>query len=304
MKQELSILIPTFNHPCLILVQDLLAQINDIGLQSYEIIVIEDGSTDMHSLQINASIEHLNHCKYIPNKHNIGRAAVRNELARMAQYAWLLFIDADMKIVSPHYLSLLLQTDERHSVVYGGNSVHNDSEKPEYSLRYRYEKAGEKKSNELFASNKDRGNKNIHTSNLLIRKEVMLNIPFNEIITKYGYEDILLGRDLLKHNIHVYYIHNPVGFTHYDENELFLRKTEESLHTLYHLKDHLQGFTAILSAATTLEKWHLCPLAKWFYKAFCKKMQQHLTGNSPSLTVFSLYKLGYYISITDNKKER
>lgn len=303
MKQELSILIPTFNHSCFTLVNELVTQLRNIKLPRYEIIVVEDGSNNTETIKTNTAITQLEHCQHIINTHNLGRAKVRNLLTSLAQYQWLLFIDADMKIISPLFLETYIHINERHQVIYGGNSVYLDTEEKEYSLRYRYEKQAERNAHRHSVENFSRMNKNIHTSNLMIQKELMALIRFNENITQYGYEDILLGKELLNHGIEVHYINNPVGFTGYDNNSTYLQKTEESLHTLYHLRKQLQGFSSILSAVNVIDRFHLRSLFILAYNLLKSSIKKNLISNSPSLTLFAFYKLGYYLSISQ-KNER
>ena len=93
----LSILIPTCNDSCIGLVQALQAQAETLG-GSYEIVVADDGSTDEMVLAGNAPIASLPHCRYIRREQNTGRAAIRNFLAKEAQYEHLLFIDSDMTV--------------------------------------------------------------------------------------------------------------------------------------------------------------------------------------------------------------
>ena len=78
-KQELSVLIPTYNHVCVPLVKQL-AQLLQISAVSYEIIVADDGSTDVETVAENKTINDLPHCRYIIRQANVGRAAIRNFL--------------------------------------------------------------------------------------------------------------------------------------------------------------------------------------------------------------------------------
>ena len=59
MKQELSILIPTYNDVCTELVGKLCAQAKAIDRLDYEIIVADDGSTDSDCTEANQAIESM-----------------------------------------------------------------------------------------------------------------------------------------------------------------------------------------------------------------------------------------------------
>mgnify|MGYP000232582310 CR=1 FL=1 len=62
----------------------------------FEILVLDDASTDKQCSSENKKINALDHCSYLENEKNIGRTATRNILAKKAKYDWLLFLDADV----------------------------------------------------------------------------------------------------------------------------------------------------------------------------------------------------------------
>ncbi len=51
-------------------------------------------------------------------------------------------------------------------------------------------------------------------------------------------------------------------------------------------------------AAITLQRWHVKGLAALLFRVFRPIMRRNLLGKKPSLTVFSLYKLGYLCTIS------
>ena len=70
----LSILIPTYNYNTLKLVKDLQLQ----GVKSdidFEILVLDDASTDIKCITENKEINFLEHCSFLENKKNSGRTA-------------------------------------------------------------------------------------------------------------------------------------------------------------------------------------------------------------------------------------
>lgn len=125
MINSLSILIPTYNNVCLELVRDLQAQASILSSTNdleYEILVADDGSTDKNTIEKNCEINGLDNCRYIERKENIGRAAIRNFLAKEAQYTWLLFIDSNMNVINNQYLAKY-QKEQECDVIYGGYQV-------------------------------------------------------------------------------------------------------------------------------------------------------------------------------------
>ena len=104
---ELSILIPTYNCVCVELVRRLHQQAMATGID-FEIIVADDGSVDVSTIQANRAIATLPHCQFIERSENSGRAAIRNFLAQEASHAYLLYIDSDMTVVSDDFVSRYL----------------------------------------------------------------------------------------------------------------------------------------------------------------------------------------------------
>ena len=98
---KLSVLIPTYNYDCSRLVHQLLQQLP----QDSEIIVGDDSSTDEEIIHKNSEAARLPGCRIFRPAHNLGRAAIRNALAREAKGEWLLFIDADAEVRSTSFIA-------------------------------------------------------------------------------------------------------------------------------------------------------------------------------------------------------
>ena len=142
---RLSVLIPTYNCDCRRLVRQLQLQLPPDG----ELIVGDDCSTDADLRQQNSEIESLPGCRIFWAKHNIGRAAIRNALAREAKGEWLLFIDADAEVRSSSfiadYLSAVTSPEGSVDVVCGGTGNLSECPNPSVRLRYDYEVQAEKR---------------------------------------------------------------------------------------------------------------------------------------------------------------
>lgn len=65
MINSLSILIPTYNNVCLELVKSLQAQAALLSDFEYEILVADDGSTDLSTITGNRKINEIENCYYI-----------------------------------------------------------------------------------------------------------------------------------------------------------------------------------------------------------------------------------------------
>ena len=236
MINTLSILIPTYNNVCIELVRSLQAQAsllassgNSLGIFKYEILVADDGSTDKATIEGNRLINTLPHCRYIEREKNVGRSAIRNFLAKEAQYPWLLFIDSDLHIDNPLFIENYSQA--AGDVVVGGLKIGGNPCQWAHNLRYRYEKACEEEHD--YQHRQKRGDKEFRTTNFVIAKNVLQECPFDENFKHYGYEDVLLGKSITDKGYHIVHIDNPILLDDYETNYQFINKTEEACRTLY-----------------------------------------------------------------------
>jgi len=285
--KDLSILIPTYNDECLGLVSALQQQAVALGI-NYEIIVADDGSTNQEVIQINQQINTLAGCRMIARGENIGRAAIRNFLVQQAQYEWLLFIDSDMIMHRNDYLQRYQSAEGE--VVCGGVVIKGAIKG---NLRSMYEARHEQE--HTAVRRQQHPYQDFHTANFLIRRQTMTTHLFDERFRYYGYEDVLLGKRLEQDGIPIHHIDNPLSFEVYETNEAFVSKTEEGLRTLHQFRNELRGYSRLLDfaerhplTARMVRLWHLLA-AKW--------ERRHLCGNAPTLTVFNLYRLGYFLQL-------
>jgi glycosyltransferase involved in cell wall biosynthesis len=290
MKISLSILIPTRNDKCLRLVKTLSLQASKIQGLQYEIIVADDGSTDKEVIAENKAISGIDDCHYIIRGENVGRSAIRNYLSQIAHQQWLLFIDGDMSLENDDFLHNYLQTNDEEKVVYGGYKVNGIAKE---NLRYKYEKHSEKAhslNNRLKHPNKD-----FHTSNFLIHKELMLQNPLDKQYRGYGYEDVAYGKLLQEAGITISHIDNPVVFNQFESNEDFINKTEESIRTLKTHQKELRDYSRIIRLADNLEALRLSSLVRRLFLKHQQQLRKQLCGSNPSLFLFNLYKIGCYL---------
>jgi len=126
----LSIIIPCYNSGAFLF--EAIRSVEQYkGIHKYEIIIVDDGSTDRDTLSLLAD---LNQKGYkIIYQSNQGPAAARNTGVHNAKSEFLLFLDSDNKIV-PEYIDMgidnLLKNNET-AVVYGNAIFFGDfSRKP------------------------------------------------------------------------------------------------------------------------------------------------------------------------------
>jgi glycosyltransferase involved in cell wall biosynthesis len=255
---------------------------------TFEIIVVDDGSHDTACIQENQVITALPHCTYHIEEQNRGRAGVRNYLAQLAQYDYLLFIDGDMSVRNDTFIAQYLQNEA--DVCYGGYVIPMEENAPQANLRYRYEL------HNAVQRNASERNKqpfmDFHTSNFRVKRSIMLSLPLDERFTSYGYEDVLWGKTLKENGYTITHIDNPVSFEDFEDNEHFVAKTEESLHTLHQFQSELQDYSRLLSLPSAYRK-----LAGLFYPLLGKSLRKRLIHNKMPVFLFNIYKLMYFAQI-------
>lgn len=294
----LSILIPTFNYDITALVVEIHKQSKSCNIV-FEILVFDDASTDLEVRKNNASINALENTSYTILKSNIGRSAIRNKLAKSAQYSWLLFLDADVMPVNNHFVSNYINSlSYSKPIIYGGITYQEERPNQTQLLRWIYGKKRE-------ALNSEIRKKDIYVSfltlNFMIQKDTFEKASFNENIPNLRYEDTLFSYDLKRKKIPITHIENPVYHLGLESSEIFLRKSIESLDALnlflnQKLIDH--KYMKISRVKNRLQKFKLDLLLSKIYPSLKTSFKKNLLSNTPSLFVFDLYRLSYlcYIS--------
>lgn len=291
---ELSVLIPTYNNSCTALVEQLSPLLEAAGIR-YEIIVADDGSTDGASVEANRRLADFPHCQYMIKVENAGSAATRNFLARQSHYAWLLFLDCDIELPSDQFITRYLTFSTSAPVVNGGLQIVDDA-RLRTNLRYRYEQS--EAPNHTAQQRQQRPYQSFRSTNFLIRRDVMLQCPFDERFRRSGYEDVYFGKQLRQRHIGIAHIDNPVLMTEYEPNAAYVKKTENSLHTLYAFRQELRGYSRLLTFVCGIHIPAILWLIRLWHRLFKRIERHNLCSAHPYLFVFKLYRLGYFLTIT------
>lgn len=295
----LSILIPTYNYDCTSLVSDLQQQAQQAGID-YEIIVADDASPMHIYKEKNREVNELPHCRLIELNKNIGRARIRNLLASEAQYTWLLFMDADAKVISPTYIDDYLRAMTDGIDVLCGGLCHTDTlPSPNVSLRYAYEKRADKQRAACYRS--EHPYERFTPFNFAIRRATFRAIQFDEAITEYGHEDTLFGIELQRRAVPLRHIDNALQHMGLEPNEIFLEKTRAALRNLATMEDTLQGHSPLIKAYRLLQRLRLARLLARCYTKHETWLTQRLCTLHPRLSLLALYKLGYYCQVKSNE---
>jgi glycosyltransferase involved in cell wall biosynthesis len=300
MKSELSILIPTYNYNVFPLVRTLHEQLKVLGGQ-FEVLVYDDHSSKFHS--DNEKINSLSGCRFRILEKNIGRSAIRNKLATDATHDLLLFLDADTKVEREDFVSNYLNAvDTETEIIYGGITYQTEAPPKNQLLRWKYGK-----SREALAVSERQKQPHLRflTLNFLIRKKIFDILKFNEAIPNLRHEDTLFALDSKKKGIKITHIDNPVTHLGLESSEVFLKKSRESVAALeLFVRQGLidAGETALSAKAAKIKKTGFGTIVLYGFNIFRKAMEQNLLSGNPSLFIFDLYRLGYYLTISNNQK--
>lgn len=287
----LSVLIPTYNYDCRELVNALRSQAERLQIV-FEILVADDCSTD----EVKKRMREINQwpcCRFLEMDHNVGRAVIRNTLARKAAYPYLLFLDADAGISSFSFLENYLKHRDETSVIYGG-LIYPDAVPPVgMRLRYYY---GIKKEQLSLAQRERAPYQKFNSINFLVSRSLFMSVLFEESFVSYGHEDTYFGLQLQQRGIPVRHIDNPVVHYNCDSDEEFLRKTRSAVRALYEKRALLEEASGLLRLLKRLNSWHLVFPVAVLFRFFHKTLERKITGAKPSIRWFSFYKLGYLCS--------
>ena len=310
---DLSILLPSYNNVCVSLVQVLQRQADALRGKldkpfRYEIIVADDCSTDAACIDANRVIGDMLHCRYLRMEQNVGRAQIRNVLISESRGDYVLLIDSDLFLCDDNYLYKYATSTA--DVVYGGTRIGGEglamvdneanTENLKGNLRYIYEKKAEPSHRAVFRQL--RPNQEISVCNLYTRRDIMEAHPFDSRFKAYGYEDVLFGKRLAESGIEVTHIDNPVLINEFESNSVFVKKTEEAILTLCRFEQDLEGYSNLKTKVTTLGRYIPLSLFRLWHRIMKNKEKRNLTGSKPSLLLFKLYKLGFFLENRKVKK--
>lgn len=279
----LSVLIPSYDNSVVPLFTELRKQLKAAKVP-FEIIAIDNASKSPRC-KTNQSLNEIAHCQYIENKTDVGRSAIRNQLAALAKHDWLLFLDDDVMPTTAHFISSYIREIEAQTLVccgglqYEPDSEHKEALRYQYGIRYEEVPVGIRNSNPY---------KYFLASNVLIQKQLFEKIQFNESITRYGYEDLLFAKDLREGNVKLKHIDNPVYHLGIDANEVFIQKSEQAIKNMVALfqKGILRKEdTGIFKTYAHFKSLGMLPVLQYF-SATCRRK-----AAKGSVLFFNLYRL-------------
>lgn len=300
----ISICIPIYNFDCTDLIKSLYNQIENKKVQ-VEIILMDDGSNENQRKKL----ENIDkYCRFYALEQNVGRAKIRNLLAKKATHQNLLFIDGDSAIISDNFIANYLKIIENQpniQVICGGSIYQTKPPSKDFLLRWEYSRKREGKTAKQL---KEQPYKSFTTNNFIIKKALFQSIQFDERIDGYGHEDTLLGFRLMELNSRILHVNNPVLNQDLDTNSQFLNKTEESINNLIEIDQFLGGNKAFRSLVPLLKTYHKLKsmgfswMLTFARKLFYTQIRLSLEKGEVNLFFFDLYRLMQLAKIEQAKK--
>ncbi len=233
---NISVVIPTYNRK-LILKKCLLALENQLlnnKIISYEIIVIDDGSTDGTTNWIEENRKKLPHVVLFKQSHG-GPALARNLGVLKSKNEIIIFIDSDLVVANNflikhvNKLTNYWEKNNKNCFTYGSVINTSNFENPE--------KENHKITDISFAY--------FATGNVAISRDLLLKVGlFDKSFSLYGWEDLELGERLKKYGTKIIKCPEAKGFHWHPPfqceqiNSLVKKESERAKMALIFFKKH------------------------------------------------------------------
>jgi glycosyltransferase involved in cell wall biosynthesis len=295
-----SFLIPIYNFCVEELVKTISLQAKNCGI-SFEVLAYDDCSEKSFQ-EKNQSISNLDNVTYKILPQNVGRAKIRNLLAKQSNGEWLMFFDCDVRIEKEDFIKTYLNSRFDCDVICGGTQYEDKAKilQP-YLLHW--------KNGSIRESNKIRKkNSSFTTNNFFIKKNIFENLIFDENIEGYGHEDTIFGFNLRRLGYRIKDIDNPVVHLGLNTTDKFLSNIEsatKNLYLIYQNYDYKQELQRIPLIRTYLKikRLNLISLYLFFYRLFQPIIIKNLYSKRPHLRFLDMYKLNVILlSCRSHKK--
>ena len=293
MTVGLSVLIPVFNWNVGELVESLLAQRADWP-GPIEIILLDDGSREEFRVR-NRPLAARPGVRYYELARNVGRAAIRNQLAAAARHEWLLLLDNDSLLPDAGFLARYTAVRNQAAVLIGG-TCYAQQEPADVALRLRW-LYGRAREARPAAQRQTAPYAQLTINNALLRAEIFTRFPLDEQLSGYGHEDTLFGLVLAAGGISVLHLDNPVLHAGLESAAAFLTKSEAAVHNMVQIS-RAHGFgpdSRLLQTALRLRKWGVATPVRAALAAVESRLRRNLLSATPSLRAFDLLKLGWVL---------
>lgn len=208
MNNKISIIIPVYN--CEKYLNKCLSSVKNQTYKNYEIIIINDGSTDNSLNIIKNFVKENSKCKYI-NQKNKGLSDARNNGMNISTGEYIFFLDSDDEIPNDAIENLLHCAIKNQSDIVIGNMINYNSKNKYNNYTSKYIKnlnlVSYKDYPKLFSF--------VHAAGKLYKSNLIKNIKF---ISNVKHEDNYFNYSLYLKNIKISMITNTVYYHRIREN--------------------------------------------------------------------------------------
>lgn len=219
----------------------------------------------------------------------------RQQLAALAHFDYLLFLDCDSEIIKDDFLSVYYKAIKENRVLVSGGRVYT-SEKPDactYKLHWNYGTKRESDKRAAFLSN-----------NFLVSRKAFMRIEMPVPLQGYGHEDTWWGIQWAKARIDCTKIYNPVLHNGLEKADDFIAKSENALANLLVMAreegdKRVSHHVKIFRYYSLLKKLRLSGLYLSIESFFHNYLKRNLLSCNPVLLYFDCYRLALLI-----KKDR
>ncbi|WP_223650173.1 glycosyltransferase [Hymenobacter psoromatis] len=297
MRAGLSILIPVFNRNVAALVGSLRAQASDWPGE-VEIILLDDKSAENYQ-RLNRPLAALPGVRYEELPANVGRAAIRNQLAAKAKHSWLLLLDNDSLLPDEQFLARYAQatTVKPVAMLFVGGTTYlpTPPADPGLHLRWLYGRAREMRP--AAARQREPGGQ-LSINNALVKKELVLKFPLDERLSGYGHEDTRFGLELARAGVVVRHLDNSVLHDGLEPAPIFLEKSHQAVRNLAQVlrTDGLGADTRLVRTAARLRRVGLAGVAGAALAALEPALRRNLLSARPSLRALDALKLRWLLT--------
>ncbi len=292
----LSILIPIYNEDVTGLVKDLAYQCNRQKID-FEIICFDDGSRQLYKDK-NEVLRSAFKVNYVELSENLGRAKIRNWLAKSASFDHLLFLDGDSKLINKSFIKNYVAHLPTNKIIVGGRIY--KPKQPKNAKKILHWKYGSTRESLSAQKRQKAGFIHFHSNNFIIPTEIFNEHKFDTEINGYGYEDLVFAQELEAAGHQILHIDNPTRHNKIENVDAFLSKTTEgiaNLHLLY-TSGRLKT-TRLIKAYEMLKKYKLLGITTKHLSRKMPNYEENIKSADPSIRKFNLWKLYQFIQLME-----
>ena len=257
----LSICVPFYRSDVSNLADRLIRQ-SDLLRDSLEIVFADDGSQDLATAdRLRNKLQQSNAAATLAVfQRNQGRAKIRNHLVGLARGRFVLFLDADMMPDGDDFVAryLDLARNDSADIVVGGCSYDQVQDVPKSQRLDLYH--GIRTQCESAAVRNKEAARYVFTNNLMVRREALTRLPFDEGYTGWGYEDTDWGFAAIRSGARILHIDNTATHLGLSTDASLIKKHRESVVNYSRLAQKFPLETATLPVSRAVHWMSKLPL--------------------------------------------